>query len=217
MKRILCYGDSNTYGYISGSNHKRFSDSERWTSLLSQKLCGGGYKDYFVIEEGLNSRTILSNDPRPGKEGRSGYDYLLPCLDSHDPLDLVIVMLGTNEVKVRYEKTAKEIAEMFEKYIVNTIKTRKYYNSATPQILIITPVKVNGELARINFEGKYDESSEIKSIECEKYYKEIARRNNCHYLSALDLETGIDGVHLTKDSHAKLAERVYEKVKAILN
>ena len=59
-----------------------------------------------VIEEGLNSRTLISNDPRPGKEGKNGAEYLIPCLDTHDPIDLVILMLGTNELKNTYQKSA---------------------------------------------------------------------------------------------------------------
>ena len=212
MKRILCYGDSNTYGYISGSDHKRFDENKRWTQVLQKKLGN----NYCVIEEGLNSRTILSNDPRPGKEGRSGYEYLLPCLDSHDPLDLIIVMLGTNEVKVRYNKSTTEIGEMLENYIIKPIKTRAFHNSANPKILIITPVKVNGKLANTNFESKYDESSEIKSIQLEEHFKKIAERNNCYYLSALNLETGIDGVHLTENGHKLLADMIYEKIGEIL-
>lgn len=73
-KRILCYGDSNTWGYISGSDHQRYGKEERWTKLLA-KLLGNQFE---VIEEGLNSRTLISNDPRPGKEGKNGAEYLIP-------------------------------------------------------------------------------------------------------------------------------------------
>ncbi len=210
-KRILCFGDSNTFGYISGSNHQRYDSNKRWTGILQNKLGN----DFLIIEEGLNSRTIISSDPRPGREGRCGYDYLLPCIDSHEPLDLVIVMLGTNEVKVRYDKSAIEIAQDLEKYIINGIKSRPLYNSPDLQILIITPVKVDGKKASTNFESKYDNSSEIKSIELENYFKTVALKTNCHYLSALDLETGVDGVHLTETSHEKLAEMVCSKIKEI--
>ena len=65
--RILCYGDSNTWGYISGSNHQRYGNDERWTRVLG-KLLGDKFE---VIEEGLNSRTLISNDTRPGKEGKN--------------------------------------------------------------------------------------------------------------------------------------------------
>ena len=105
LVRILCYGDSNTWGYISGSDHQRYGNDKRWTKLL-QKLLGNNFE---VIEEGLNSRTLISNDQRPGKEGKSGYTYLIPCLDNHDQIDLLILMLGTNELKNAYNKSAEEI------------------------------------------------------------------------------------------------------------
>lgn len=119
--RILCYGDSNTWGYISGSDHQRYGNSERWTKVLAN-LLGDKFE---IIEEGLNSRTLISNDPRPGKEGKNGYEYLIPCLDSHDPIDLVILMLGTNELKYTYNKTPEEIGNLLEEYFVKTILNRK--------------------------------------------------------------------------------------------
>ena len=78
-KRILCYGDSNTWGYISGSNHQRYGSTERYPKILA-KLLGINFE---IIEEGLNSRTLISEDKRPGKEGKNGYNYLIPCLDTH--------------------------------------------------------------------------------------------------------------------------------------
>ena len=146
-KRILCYGDSNTWGYISGTDHQRYGDSERWTKLLA-KLLGDEFE---IIEEGLNSRTLISNDVRPGREGRNGYEYLMPCLDSHDPIDLVVVMLGTNELKTMFNKTIEEVGELFEKYIVETIINRKsqisdnYY-----KLLIVAP-----PIAKDDGSGKY--------------------------------------------------------------
>ena len=115
--RILCYGDSNTWGYISGSDHQRYEEKERWPRVLAN-LLGGSFE---VIEEGLNSRTLISNDPRVGKEGKNGYEYLIPCLDTHDPIDLVILMLGTNELKKSYNRSAKEIGDLLEEYFVKTI------------------------------------------------------------------------------------------------
>ena len=120
-KRILCYGDSNTWGYISGSDHQRYGKEERWTKLLA-KLLGNQFE---VIEEGLNSRTLISNDPRPGKEGKNGAEYLIPCLDTHDPIDLVILILGTNELKNTYQKSAEEIGNLLEEYFVKVILGRK--------------------------------------------------------------------------------------------
>ena len=105
MKRILCFGDSNTRGYIPNSNYLRFSENERFPKLL-QKVLG---EEFEVIEEGLNSRTLVSDDLRKNKEGRNGSKYLIPCLDTHDPIDLVVLMLGTNELKEKYNHTTKEL------------------------------------------------------------------------------------------------------------
>lgn len=209
--RILCYGDSNTWGYISGSDHQRYGNSERWTKVLA-KLLGDEFE---IIEEGLNSRTLTSNDTRPGKEGKNGYEYLIPCLDTHDPIDLVILMLGTNELKTTYNKSAKEIGEIFEQYFVKTILNRKSQcKDSYPKLLIITPPVVNENVEYCKANNKYIGASK-KSEELDDIYKVIAEKNNCYFLSNQGLETGIDGVHLTKESHRMLAEELKVEINKI--
>ena len=101
MKHILCYGDSNTHGYIPGGG--RYDDDTRYTGILA-KLLGS---DYRIIEEGLNSRTSSFDDPfEPYK---NGMDCLVPCLDSHKPLELTILMLGSNDMKVYFSPSAEKI------------------------------------------------------------------------------------------------------------
>ena len=95
MKTILCYGDSNTWGYNPATT-ERSSRDERWTGILRRELDDG----YLVIEEGLNGRTTVWDDPIEGY--KNGKEYLIPCLETHKPLDLVIIMLGTNDLKVRF-------------------------------------------------------------------------------------------------------------------
>ena len=100
MKHILCYGDSNTHGYIPGGG--RYDDDTRYTGILA-KLLGS---DYRIIEEGLNSRTSSFDDPfEPYK---NGMDCLVPCLDSHKPLDLTILMLGSNDMKVYFSPSVEK-------------------------------------------------------------------------------------------------------------
>lgn len=201
--RVLCYGDSNTWGYTSGSDHQRYGESERWTKILAQKL-GNNFE---IIEEGLNSRTLISNDERPGKEGKNGYEYLIPCLDTHDPIDLVIIMLGTNELKKAYNRSAEEIGKLFEKYFVKTILNRKSQISNTyPKLLIIAPPLVSNDCSEI-----YEDAPE-KSLKINKIYQKIAQDNDCFFVDNMELKVGIDGVHLTKESHELLAEKVYSKM-----
>ena len=206
--RILCYGDSNTWGYISGTDHQRYGDKERWTKLLATKLGN----DFEVIEEGLNSRTLISNDTRQGKEGKNGYCYLLPCLDTHDPLDLVIIMLGTNELKKTYNRTIEEVGDIFEKYFVRSILNRKsQINGKNTKLLIIAPPVIDDDGSGI-YEGSFEKSKMFNKI-----YSDIAIRNNCYFIDNNFLITGIDKVHLNKESHLILANKVYEKIMEILH
>ena len=194
--RILCYGDSNTWGYISSSNHLRGDNFE-------------------VIEEGLNSRTLISNDLRPGKEGKNGYEYLIPCLDTHDPIDLVILMLGTNELKNTYNKSALEIGQILEEYFIKTILNRKsQFKESYPKLLIVTPPVINEYTEYCKKDDKYLGATE-KSKQLNTIYEDLAKKYNCYFLNNDGLDVGIDGVHLTEESHKKLAELLYNKIKDI--
>lgn len=95
MRSIMCYGDSNTWGYNPATG-SRFSRDGRWTGVLRQELSDG----YEIIEEGLNGRTTVWNDPIEGY--KNGKEQLIPCLETNKPLDMVIIMLGTNDLKVLF-------------------------------------------------------------------------------------------------------------------
>jgi lysophospholipase L1-like esterase len=103
MKVILCYGDSNTWGY-DPHTQERFSSRVRWTGVLARQLG----EEYHMIEEGLSGRTTVWDDPVEGLH-KNGKNYLLPCLESHQPIDLVILMLGTNDLKMRFSVPAADI------------------------------------------------------------------------------------------------------------
>ncbi|MBQ3116645.1 MAG: hypothetical protein IJC07_06430 [Clostridia bacterium] len=207
MKRILCFGDSNTWGYISGTDHLRYGTDKRWTRLLQKNLDG----KCEVIEEGLNSRTFFSVDNRPGREGRVGFDYLKPCLDTHDKIDFFVLMLGTNELKNSYNNTASEILAMFVKF-VNVISQYKSQIDKSAVKLIVSGIPVvNDETEYAKEDGMYH-GARIKSIEYNKLAKEYCLSNNITYLENVDLEVGIDGVHLTEQSHKMLAERLAKAI-----
>lgn len=108
IKQILCFGDSNTYGLIPGTSG-RYEWGVRWTSILDEKVRKKGYR---VVEEGLCGRTTIFDDIR--RKGRRGTELLPVLLEAHRPVDIVILMLGTNDCKTAYGATAERIGEGIE-------------------------------------------------------------------------------------------------------
>ena len=109
MKTVVCFGDSNTWGYVAGSEGERYPREARWPNRL-QELLG---PDWDVIADGLNGRTATID--RPDSEGRNGLPYLLPCLQSHAPLDVVVIFLGTNDVNyIDDDRVARCVARLVE-------------------------------------------------------------------------------------------------------
>ena len=101
-KHIICFGDSNTHGYCAETDG-RFDENTRWTCLLQAKLGD----EYLILEEGLGGRTTCFDDPT--HEGLRGLDYISPCLQTHEPVDLLIIMLGTNDTKERFGCSAESL------------------------------------------------------------------------------------------------------------
>ncbi len=198
-RRILCFGDSNTWGYIPGSSHERYPANLRWTGVL-QGLLGDGFE---ILEEGLNSRTLESEDPRPGKEGRSAAEYILPCLDSHAPLDWVVLMLGTNELKADYVLSVEEVGEM-----LRTLVARIQSRGLGANVLVVSPPLVNELTPYCMQGGKYTGATK-KSVDLLAVYRTVSEELGCGYLDVTDeMEVGEDGVHLTEAGHAALARQI---------
>jgi len=212
-KRILCYGDSNTWGWVPGSMGKqRFDTSIRWPSLLQKKL----KKEYEVIEEGLGARTTSFDDPRPEFPERNGLTLLPIILETHLPLDYVILMLGTTDTKPLINKTPEEIGEG----IRNLIKVIKQYRtldnapSSPPKILLVVPPIVNekASFASTLFKGGAEKGKALVHI-----YKTIAEEEGEGVLY-LDPTSKVkvgktEGVHLDKKGHKRLAKLILEKIR----
>ena len=218
-KNILCYGDSNTWGYIPLTNHSalksRYSHNERWPGVL-QNLLGG---DYHVIEEGLNSRTTnLDYAPPPDRNGKT---YLSPCLYSHAPLDLVILALGGNDLKTYFNRSPEEIKDGLGE-LVDIIKSSKYGAAlqASPKVLITTPV------IPLLFTEKYVDENGIpfltgavkKAERLIGLYSKLAKEKGCDYLNLSKevIPSEIDGVHYDKAAHRRCAEMLRDKINEIL-
>lgn len=209
-KRILCYGDSYTHG-ASPEGGPRFGPDKRWTGVL-QDLLGDTFE---VIEEGLYARTLNSDDLRPGREGKNGRNYLVPCLESHDPLDAVILFLGANELKERYHKTAKEIGDMLESDFVKTILGRDYdARDGHPELLIIAPpiIDTDNPATQPRYAGAHEKNLQLGAV-----FQLVVQRNGCHFLDAASVVTvGADGTHLDEENNRKLAHALAPVIKQML-
>ncbi len=216
MKNILCYGDSNTWGQIAGDFdptlmiHGRYTHQIRWTCVL-QKLLG---PDYYVIEAGLNGRNSSFDEIGTVRPSRNGLATLPGILEMHYPLDLVVVMLGTNDLKIQCNATIPRIIDGMRQ-LIHCIKTSKFgRNYQAPSILLMAPVPLHQIAAQI-FKLNMDEHSVTKSHQLAHYYEQLAETEKCIFLDAkafatIDLN---DGVHITDKSHYKLAAALATKIK----
>lgn len=207
MKTVLCYGDSNTWG-TNAATRGRFGRDERWPGVLRQALGNG----YWVIEEGLGGRTTVWDDPIEGY--KNGKEYLIPCLDSHKPLDLVVMMLGTNDLKKRFSLSAYDIAEGAG-VLVNIIQRSKAGpNEGAPQVLLMAPPLVT----HLSDYAEMLEGAEARSRQLAGHYRRVADFYGCHFLDAGSIVvcTDLDGVHLDMDEHRKLGQAVAGRVQEIL-
>jgi lysophospholipase L1-like esterase len=207
MKRILCYGDSNTWGYdpLTG---ERYDKGVRWTGVLSRML-GDGYE---VIEEGLNGRTTVWEDPIEGY--KNGYTYLIPCLESHRPLDLVVIMLGTNDLKKRFSVGTFDIAQSAGMLVKAVMNSYSGWNGAPPLVLLMAPPPV----AKLTGFAEMFEGAEPKSLKLGAYYFQVASELGCAFLDAGSVirSSDVDGIHFDAEEHAKLGQAVAAKVQALL-
>ncbi|MCD6047115.1 MAG: hypothetical protein K0S08_762 [Gammaproteobacteria bacterium] len=220
MKNILCYGDSNTWGYIPGTfelegmYHERYSYELRWTGRL-QKLLGNNYR---IIDEGLNGRTTDIDD-NPNIPGTSGETYLLPCLNSHVPLDLVILMLGCNDLKSFYHRSAQDIAAALGKLIrtIQSIKLGKDMRSP-PEVLLLGYPTITREdgFDHFGIEGLFKDGIK-KSEQFDCYFSKVAAQYGCHYLNIAPHVklSKIDGIHLDAEGHKTLANLLAKEIKKI--
>lgn len=203
-KHIICLGDSNTHGYSADVNDNadhsdRFNEDERWTCLL-QKMLG---EKYLVIEEGLAGRTTVFEDPL--HEGMDAYSHIYPILMSHEPIDLLIIMLGTNDSKERFNASPLVIAAGLDR-LIKKAKSIDCWRNGEPNILIVCPPPIRDEFKDI-FEGEWmGKECVSKTKELAKYYEDVAKNNNTLFVDAEGCEFNeIDCMHLTKRGHRELA------------
>lgn len=214
MINVLCYGDSNTYGY-NPHNGQRFNSNERWTGRL-QSMLGKNYK---IIEEGLNGRTTVLDDSL--EEHRNGEEYFDVALKCSAPVDLVVIMLGSNDLKKRFNMSAIDIANGAGKIVKKAINLSKIKNKDhnSCKVLLVSPIHI----------GKYIEDSiysesfggniaREKSLEFSKYYQKIAKEQGVYFMDAgfYVNPSKEDSLHLDREGHRILAYAFKDKIKEIM-
>ncbi len=207
MRQILCFGDSNTYGLRPGTMD-RYGWGIRWTSIVEERIRDQGYR---VIEEGLCGRTTQFEDLR--RKGRRGTELLPVLLEAHSPIDLVILMLGTNDCKSAYQATPEEIGRGAEQLIAQV----KAYDPDIA-ILLISPISLGEGVWEQGYDTEFSPDSVFVSKKLPEVYRTVARRNGIDFLAASDYvkPSKTDREHLDANGHRIFAEIVTQKVQLML-
>jgi lysophospholipase L1-like esterase len=207
MAVILCYGDSNTHGTIpltQVGKFERHGPGDRWPDVMAAGLGAG----HTVITEGLPGRTTVHDDIIEGGM-RNGFTVLPAILHSHRPIDLMVLMLGTNDLKNRFSVTAFEIARSLERLIVTTRAEIE-----VEDILLVAPVPVKEAGVQANaFAG-----AEARQAGLAEHIAAAAERQGCGYLDAGQhvAVSEVDGIHWDIDAHHNFGAVMAQAVAARL-
>lgn len=202
-REILCFGDSNTYGLIPGTK-ERYKENIRWTGILQQKL---KEKDCRIVEEGLCGRTTVFEDEL--RKNRKGSGLLPVLLESHAPIDQVVLMLGTNDCKSYYHASAEVIGLGVEKLIGQIRQAGEHI-----KILLVSPILLGEKVWEPEYDPEFDEQSVETSRQLKTVYSRIAKKHGIDFLAASDVAepSSRDREHMDEESHRRFAEAVYERL-----
>ena len=210
MRTVLCFGDSNTHGQIpGGSPLDRYSYDQRWPGVLQRQL---GPK-WSVIEEGLSGRTTVRDDPIEGA-AKNGRTYLRPCVMSHAPLDLIIIMLGTNDLKARFSQPASEVAMGIGCLVHDIRELAPGPSGFSPEIMVVAPPPMLDDIKEWE---QIFKDAQPKSRELALQFEIIADSLEIHFFDAGMVAQcdPSDGFHINADAHEKLGVALASEVEAI--
>lgn len=213
-KTIICFGDSNTHGY-SPETGGRYDDTKRYPCLL-EKYLGS---EYLVREEGMSGRTTVFDDPL--FEGLNGLSAILGCLMTHEPVDLLIIMLGTNDTKERFAANAEIIAKGLERLVKKAQSVTESWRNGVPNILLISPAPIEAGYQDTFVANEMGKGCVEKSQNLAYYYEKTAKLTGCHFLDAGKIP-GIkmhpnDFMHLTAESHNLLAKVLADTISSLFS
>lgn len=213
-KTILVFGDSLTWGWNPNSRPTaRYPKADRWPEIMAASLGD----QYDVITEGLSGRTTVFEDPKyPGL--LRGLDDFDAALVSHAPLDLVVIMLGTNDTKAYLGRSAAEIAQGMRLLVRMAADGLGIYAYAPPQVLIISPPPLGGAIDTNSnplFKGAGKKLAALPEL-----YAKISNTTGVYFFDASSVvdedEIGPDGVHLLVTGNRDLGIAVANQIQNIL-
>lgn len=208
-KAVMCFGDSNTWG-CDPAGGPRLARSVRWPGILQAELGEG----YHVVEEGLGGRTTVWEDPLEGP--KNGLEHLVPLLYSHAPLDLLVIMLGTNDLKNRFSVSAMDVSWGVGRLVEAARNNARAFVNESPEILVICPppfASMEGVDLKDIFVG-----GEEKSYQLAAEYERRGKEKNFRVINAGEIikSSALDGIHLEPSEHSKLGKAVAQEVRGIL-
>lgn len=212
MMTILCYGDSNTWGMVpmtSLTDSRRHPPEDRWPTVLQAEL-GAGFQ---VVAEGLNGRTTVHDDPLDGAH-KNGRTHLLPCLESHAPLDAVVIMLGSNDLKARFHVPPADIATGAGRLAAMASADVRGQNGLAPRVLLVSPPRV-GPLTLF---AEVFAGAPEKAVQLAEHFRAVAGSLGCAFLDAAGHATAsaTDGLHLDASQQQALGRAIAKKVSSML-
>jgi lysophospholipase L1-like esterase len=216
MPVILCFGDSNTWGYDADATLRspmvvRFSREVRWTGVLASTLG----PDFVVIEEGQNGRTTVHDDPL-ALASRNGRDHLPVVLESHKPIDLIVIMLGTNDLKTFLHAPPQDVAGGAGFLVKTALQSDAGPDGKAPRVLLVAPPAVGDFSGLPDLAARFASARE-KSLEFPRLYAGVAAQFGVHFLNAQEFAfpNPADGLHLDAASHARLGRAIGEAIQAM--
>ncbi|HEX5828614.1 MAG TPA: SGNH/GDSL hydrolase family protein [Candidatus Limnocylindrales bacterium] len=209
MRTIVCFGDSNTHGVDPGTQ-ARWPREVRWPGVLARELGDAAA----VVEEGLNGRTTVWDDPY--MDFRNAKPYLLPCLRSHAPVDVLVLMLGTNDLKTVFGRSAQEIAAGAGALVDLALASATGRDGGRPAVLLVAPPRLGPVSDRSELWGFGE--ARAKADELPRLYRTVAAMKGVAFLDAAALVEAdpADGVHLGAEAHGVLGRAIAAELGALL-
>lgn len=206
---VVCFGDSLTWGF-NPADRSRYGHDIRWTRLLQKDLGDG----FYVIEEGINGRTTVFEDPVMGD--KNGLQHLAVVRKTHMPIDILVMMLGTNDLKARFAMNAETIAVAMGRLLAYAQRPTEDVEGRPPKVLLMAPPPL-GPMEGTPFEAQFGRQSEAESHRLAGCYRDKAAEYGVAFFDTGSVisASSLDAIHFDAEPQARLAEAIAREVRTL--